>query len=481
VYQALVVVDDEHGNFGSANADSSGWFSIENLAKKYPYVVRISKFGFADFEIHSVPVDTVLSIMLNRNYGGIQGTIIFLDGSAAQGVNVLAKVAESGEIAGLDTTDTQGIYRIQRLPSGTYNVQPDQPGYLSEPGSREIFVGPTEMVTADFTIEEAVLSHIEIHTSDALIRNNAPSRFKMTAYSTKGPEISIASPQWNLQPAQAGSASQGLLYPKSDFIGGALLTVTDPETAIAGSLNVVLYAPLGPESSVALHDSSGLILDIPSGSLPTQSKVRVEVVDLPPFKKNTAKYSVIGYGYQLKPEGLELNRPIRLTFPLPEGLSEKSITAGHWDKANAEWIGFRGATLSLEGDAVVEFTQFTLVAALLYSQPLGLHDLKMLPNPFSPDVDTDLDGFPGLAINFTLTSRDARRPFLTARVYNMLGDLVRELAVREPYEKDRKVTLRWDGRTDNGLLSRNGRYIVHLLVEDAKGKNEEVKTVVLIR
>ena len=105
----------------------------------------------------------------------------------------------------------------------------------------------------------------------------------------------------------------------------------------------------------------------------------------------------------------------------------------------------------------------------------------MIPNPFSPDVDTDFDGFPGLAINFTLTSRDARRPFLTIRVYNMLGDLVRELAVREPYEKDRKVTLRWDGRTDNGLLARNGRYVVHLIVEDAKGKVEEVKTVVLIR
>jgi len=39
----------------------------------------------------------------------------------------------------------------------------------------------------------------------------------------------------------------------------------------------------------------------------------------------------------------------------------------------------------------------------------------------------------------------------------------------------------WDGRTDDGALARNGRYLVRVIVEDPVEKEDEMKSVILIK
>ena len=109
------------------------------------------------------------------------------------------------------------------------------------------------------------------------------------------------------------------------------------------------------------------------------------------------------------------------------------------------------------------------------------------PNPFSPH-----DPY-GLQLTFTLSSDQVRKPFLTIRVYNMTGQLVRTICQNEPVPKGTYLPgesfldsrgediTTWDGRTDSGEPARNGRYLIHFRADDANRTVEKLLPVVLIK
>jgi hypothetical protein len=43
------------------------------------------------------------------------------------------------------------------------------------------------------------------------------------------------------------------------------------------------------------------------------------------------------------------------------------------------------------------------------------------------------------------------------------------------------MVVRWNGMTDHHLLARNGRYLLRMIIEDASGKKEYLKSIVLIK
>jgi hypothetical protein len=133
---------------------------------------------------------------------------------------------------------------------------------------------------------------------------------------------------------------------------------------------------------------------------------------------------------------------------------------------------------------VDHFSQF---AVLGLSEPLAINDIRLLPNPFTP-----YDPY-GLQLAFTLSTDRARKPFVTIKIYNMTGELVRTICENEPLPKGTYLPgedfmnsrghdiTKWDGRTDTGEMARNGRYLVHFRAEDSAGTVEALKTVVLIK
>ena len=130
---------------------------------------------------------------------------------------------------------------------------------------------------------------------------------------------------------------------------------------------------------------------------------------------------------------------------------------------------------------VADISSLGLYAMLVKSKSLGIDFIKYLPNPFSPEVDTDNDGHSGLSIHLQFSSQFSRTPFVTMKIYNLRGEPVRELLNRKPYSKDKANIIYWDGLTDDGLWARNGRYIIHTKIEDGKASVEKVGTVVLVR
>jgi flagellar hook assembly protein FlgD len=92
----------------------------------------------------------------------------------------------------------------------------------------------------------------------------------------------------------------------------------------------------------------------------------------------------------------------------------------------------------------------------------------------------------GLQIQFRLATPRSRYVNITARVYTMSGQLVREITRNEAflkgeYSAGELAALYWDGYTDGGRMARNGRYLIHIIAEDSQKKKEVIKSIVLMK
>ena len=191
---------------------------------------------------------------------------------------------------------------------------------------------------------------------------------------------------------------------------------------------------------------------------------------------------MIGEGFLIKPDDYNLENPVEMSIHLASTFTTSRLGIGKWDKENANWIAAENIKLHpIENRISATIHTLGLYALLIQSKPLAIESIKFLPNPFSPDVDTDNDGYPGLSIHLTMSSTFSRTPFVTIKIYNMLGETVRELVEKGPFVKDTNNIVVWDGLTDDGRLARNGRYIIRTEIEDASGQTENTGTVVLIR
>ena len=112
-------------------------------------------------------------------------------------------------------------------------------------------------------------------------------------------------------------------------------------------------------------------------------------------------------------------------------------------------------------------------ATITDSRGLGVTGVRIEPNPFSPDNGP-------VEISYDVSSDRARMPFVTVRIYNMIGELVTMLATGRPQAKGR-ASIEWDGTTDEAELARNGRYVIEIEAEDTGGKATELATVVLVK
>lgn len=94
-------------------------------------------------------------------------------------------------------------------------------------------------------------------------------------------------------------------------------------------------------------------------------------------------------------------------------------------------------------------------------------ELKIFPNPFSPDGDGIEDG---VTFQYTLPKMTE----LTIKVYDIKGRLVKTLMEDEPQVTGEKT---WDGRDDKNRMVRVGIYIV---LAEAKGVTSSVKKMTLV-
>jgi hypothetical protein len=239
------------------------------------------------------------------------------------------------------------------------------------------------------------------------------------------------------------------------------------------------------------------VLTVDSTDIDSNTGIRINLSrrNVPESKAFSSEAESYGDSYNLNTEISSFldQEQVILKLPIPIEVStsaienrNQGINVGMWNDDFLEWEILANSDLQTLPYYAVSNTIGGVgeYIVLITSLPLGIHNLKVLPNPFSPNLINYNDplnrSLTGQVIAFDLTSLDIRQPFVTLKIYNMNGELVRDLADQEPMIKG-QVALIWDGKTNNGSTARNGRYIVHLKIKDSTGEKEKIKSSVLIK
>ncbi len=482
IAQALVTVQDSLGNLlGSGNSNSSGEYYFGNLDRRFPYRMNISKFGFIDQTIENIHVDTTLNIILNWAFGKIFGTVVDENDEPLNGVKISVKNSSTGHVVFEINTGSPGTFTVDSLVSSRYLITPKKLGFTSNPRKVEVDLSPFEEKELRFEMRTFSLASVKI-TGDATISNSELSTFFYTALSTNNESVDLENPEWFLFPIQAGVVDNiGRVTPDNQYLGSAQLILNEAGTDIGDTLALSIFATVLPGRPLFVRDSRGVELIIPRQSVEQPADVRLDYIVNQSIKKSTRDKEVVGIGYDFKPDGLRFLNPATIRLPVTDNLLHQDPEIGQWNLDNAEWDLLESSIIDNQNQVEANIDHFSLFAILISSQPLGIQNVTFTPNPFSPEVDTDRDGLPGVSISFEVTSTRIRQPFVTIKIYSLHGELVRELEKNVSIDKGEPFLSQWDGRTDLNLIARNGRYLVKIEAKDGGGAETFLGQVILVK
>jgi hypothetical protein len=355
------------------------------------------------------------------------------------------------------------------------------------------------LLTSSFDIQiiNPVLKQITVSSTAAEISNKSDGlQFTYSAIDTARRNVYLGSSvRWSLSPPNAGTISQsGFLIPAdSTYFGIITVTALDQISGLKGTSDVTVYVEINPSASYNLTDDEGMTLSIKPGSVNGITKIWLSRAQTGPGKKNyspngsNSTYVVSDKQYQIVYNadvglpGDSLIKSAELGIPADNSLRfmNGSKYIAMYDYTKLSWV-IRPTTPGSSGNFVTdEMNRFGEYALLASNEPLGLKYIAVLPSPFSPQVAP-------LKIGYFL-STNSPPALVTIKVYNVRGELVRTiLESSEQYAGvygGRKgiLQIEWDGKTDNGLIANNGRYIIQITAKDNTGEVSELKQVVLIK
>jgi hypothetical protein len=485
VHGAEVIASDSKGNepahSATTTSDAEGLFQLEGLNRVEPFRLVVQKTGFKQFILNGLYADTSVWCVPDAFYSSLSGTVNLPNAQPV--ANALVTITDVGTQTIFDSlrTDAAGRFGLKNLVAGSYLISPVKAGFLAAAATQTLEVGPGQNYSLALQMEQGILDHFEISGKD-LLPNNARTLYRFNAWATAGEKMELpAEPHWRVNPPVAGNFENSRFFPNPSYFCDAWIVLETADNIHQDSLRINLFAPISPESDIELKDYQGFSVDVLPGSVAADTIIYVSRGALPEIQNDHNLWKVTGTVYDLQPHALYFQQPLSLQFPLQSETDSLDVRLGHWDFQQGQWRILPNVIFSDQTTLTTPIEQSGVYAQLAPSQELGIFDIQLTPNPFSPEIDTDGDGEPGLAIHFIVSSTASNRPFLTLKIYNLLGELVRGLMLREPVEKVQEIVLRWDGLTDHQLQARNGRYLLRLILEDASGKKEYLKKIVLVK
>lgn len=301
--------------------------------------------------------------------------------------------------------------------------------------------------------------------------------------------------KWSLVPEQAGRISATGFFKPADstFIGNVTVKAIDEASKISGSFDLSVYAEITPNAGVTLSNKQGMTLAIQPNSVTSNIQMSLAKQQFGPGKKN---FNPVGsdnsyvasdiqyfftYEADIALKGDSLLKNATLVAPTDNSLAlfEGEKVLGFYNFESNSWDILPGVTSGATGLTFNAFRQLGQYAVLAANEPLGIKHLSVLPSPFSPEVAP-------LKLAYFLNSN--KPPVnITIRIFNIRGELVRTLLQNDlqyPGKYGSRSGIKeiiWDGLTDDGLMARNGRYIIQVTAKDGSGEVSELKQVVLIK
>ncbi|MCG8608836.1 carboxypeptidase regulatory-like domain-containing protein [bacterium] len=486
---ARVEATNLSGGRGIDFTDGSGVFKVSGLIPNDRYTVTASKSGFFQASLSSIASgDTAVLLRLARKFGFVKGQVVdHQTGIGIEGIPMLAKPRNAfGQGRESQTqTGTNGEFMLT-LIADDYIVQPIITHARTEPHAQDVTVAEVDTaVIEDFVLEAQTVQSIIVfrsdQSSDPAVSNTAEPCYSASARDRNDNVVTIGKPIWNLDVSQEAATidSSGCVTFNPAFFGDNLsITATDPVSGAKGHLRTNVFAEIGPDTDTILFDDRGLTLRIPAGSVTASKRIQVEKQPIAVAKRGRAEFVTLDSSFVIKPAGLEFDQPVQLSLPPPQNSQGQRVFLAKWDNDLSRWHELANPVVNQNNRFGGDIDGSGEYVALAEAKSLGLENLTLLPNPFSPF--SEMSGGNGLKIEFDLSSDAAPNPLLTIKVYNLEGNLVRLLNDQTPVGRGRS-TVFWDGHADNGTMARNGRYLVRLVIEDPVKREEVLKSVVLIK
>lgn len=469
---ATVSASDGCGHFGSATTGLSGAFSIGGLVPAGTYTLTVDLHGYHETTLEGVEASgSDVEIDLQRNFALLAGTVTTQGGGVSvEDVEVVATNTSCGAESRLGVPEESGAFEIPDVPPANYLVTASAEGCIATPSQIVLTVNEGQTLSGlDFTIERAVVGRVEV-TGPTTVETGGTVGYSGDVLAADGRLVETPV-TWSLSPEAAGTINpeSGLFVCNEDYIGEFTVAASEPGSGVSGSLPASSFATVNSLTEATFHDARGMTITIGAGAVTETKALYLAHESLPDVMQFGKSFVVEGPAFHLKPDGLCFASDHEPTLALPRPSPDSR--AARWDGDSLAWEVLGGHSV---GDRIeVEIGRLGKYVTLSSSRSLGISNVRVEPNPFSP-YDAPV------TISYDLTSDAARMPFVTVKIYNMASQLVRELVENEPQGKGR-VEHAWDGRTDVDELARNGRYVVEILAEDASGEETVLTTAVLIK
>ena len=358
------------------------------------------------------------------------------------------------------------------------------------------YTGVTIKQAFDINTSSTPLRNLNISGTNKLSNTAAGIQLNLSASDTSSKTVFLGnSLKWSITPALGGTISNAGFFRPSDstFIGNITVRAEDASSKIAAKFDMGVYAEVSPTSNITLTDKQGMKFTLSPNSVTAPIKLILAKQQFGPGKKNynpaegnnSYVASDIQYYFTyeadvaLRGDSLLQNAVLEAPYDKSLTLFEGPKVLGFYNFDNNGWDIISAASSGPSALTLNSFRRLGQYAVLTANEPLGLKHVSVLPSPFSPEVSP-------VKIAYFLNSNKPPAN-VTIRIFNVRGELVRILLENDlqyPGKYGSRSGIKeitWDGMTDDGLMARNGRYVIQVTAKDASGEVSELKQVVLIK
>lgn len=474
--------------WASAVTDANGFYEVSPLPAG-TYLLQASwydgvKQAFIwyenagnSFDATPVPLSasekkTGIDMILNPKsiFGSLEGSVKWADGSVVTNAYIeLAPYWDSSNLADwywgnwnqFTTTDSNGKFRFDQLPEGQYTVtiyaNGDHVYYpngltlgMAEPIT--VTPGETTILTSQLTKSDKGEGAIsgKVSVEDSLFTENA--KFVVVAHPTATAMVwpqsaffysAVTNEDGTYELSDMadgeylvyafGSGTIGEFYDGA-YSGSNAKPVIVKDQQVTGNIHFTLSHGywIGSPADSLEHGRGGRIFGKVRNKLSDlMPEAIVNLVDQAGKVVMSVKTNAMGH-YELS--------------GVPEGnYSIKAEKTGQGESAGSQEM-MSISNNSVEKDLIIALTNSPVDVEESELQPDGLSLLSVYPNPFNPET--------------TISFRMAKAGLLTAQVFNVLGQQIRDLSILVPSAGESSV--RWDGRDSNGSQVSSGLYIIRL-------------------
>ena len=343
-------------------------------------------------------------------------------------------------------------------------------------------------------IDSAYILRKDKKVDDRMVANNEEAIFVvMGKVKTDSGIVYLDLPAiWSIYPKSGGEIEAGYLTIKKNFVGQMRVIATvknyktlyyneSPSTRYANRF-LHVYAPIVEPDTVS--DYRGLTIIVNDSSLinSTTDKFFLSYTLMSNYQKQVDTMEVVSNIYNLYMEQNNIfNKPLTLIYKIPEELrSRKNFMLGYYVDSLMKFVFIEKLKRVNDSIVVGSIKHFSTYAIFTEKEPVSIKNVQFVPNPFSPYVwarDNNRES-PGLAIKFYASVLHDPVPNIKIEIYTITGVKVWEKEVENA--ENGYQTVYWDGKTLNGKMARNGRYIVKIKVWETTGAEAVYKGLVVL-